>query len=146
MKTLERIKEEFGTKIKNVMMHGEKRVYIEINKDDLTDFVKFVFSLPGVRFATISGVDNLDNMELIYHFSFDPEDVMISLRTFIDRKNPEIESIAPIIKGASNIEREIYELLGIKFLNHPCLKRFLIQELPEGIYPLRKDAERQVEK
>ncbi|MCM8759794.1 MAG: NADH-quinone oxidoreductase subunit C [Candidatus Omnitrophica bacterium] len=145
MGTLEKIKERFGNKIKKIFMHNEKRAYIEIDKNHLLDFTEFIFSLPGVRFVTASGVDNLDNMEIIYHFSFDPEDLMVSIKTFIDRNNPEIESISNIIKGAQNIEREMYELLGIKFKNHPKLTRFLIDELPEGVYPLRKNAERQVE-
>ncbi len=140
--TLEKIKDRFGSKIKNIFVHNRSRVYIEIDKNDLTDFVKFIFSLPGARFATASGVDNLDNMEILYHFSFDKDDLIISLRVFIDRNNPEVESIANIIKGAANIEREIYELLGVNFLNHPCLKRFLIDELPERVYPLRKDWKR----
>ncbi len=145
MGMLEKIKERFGSKVKKIFMHNERRAYIQIDKDDLLDFTGFIFSLPGVRFATASGVDNLDNMEIIYHFSYDPEDLMISIRTFIDRNNPEIESISNIIKGAQNIEREMYELLGIKFKNHPKLTRFLIDELPEDVYPLRKDAERRVE-
>ncbi|MCX7704932.1 MAG: NADH-quinone oxidoreductase subunit C [bacterium] len=145
MGTLEKIKQRFGEKIKSVFMHNEKRVYLEIDRNDLLDFVKFIFSLPGVRFATASGVDNLHNIEILYHFSFDPEDLIVSIRTFIDRENPEIESISSIVKGAQNIEREMYELLGIKFKNHPGLKRFLIDELPEGFYPLRKDKKRQVE-
>jgi len=85
-------------------------------------------------------VDNLDGMEILYHFSFDREDVIISLRVLLERENPIIESISSIIRGAINIEKEIYELLGIQFLHHPELKRFLLsEEYPDNVYPLRKD-------
>ncbi len=68
-----------------------------------------------------------------YHFSHDETGRIFSLRTFVDKKNPEIESISSIIKGAEWIEREIYELLGVNFRNHPNLKRLLLDEdWPEG--------------
>ena len=47
--------------------------------------------------------------------------------------------IIAIIPGAKNIEREIWELLGVEFINHPNLIRFLLsKEYPTGEYPLRK--------
>lgn len=142
METITNIKEKFGAKIKKVVYHNEKRVYIDINKDYLIDFVSFIFALPGVRFITASGIDNLNNIEILYHFSFDKEDLVISLRTFLDREDPEIETIVHIIKGALNIEREIYELLGVRFKNHPDLKRFLTDDMLDIAYPLRKDAKK----
>ena len=140
MEIVEKIKEKFESKIKSAFSHNEKRIYLEIDKDNLTDIVKFIFWDMDARFITASGVDNLKNMEILYHFSLDPEGIVISLRVFLDRDNPYVESISSIVKGALNIEREMYELLGIKFLNHPGLKRFLTDEFPEGFYPLRKDA------
>ncbi|HOK79879.1 MAG TPA: NADH-quinone oxidoreductase subunit C [bacterium] len=140
MEIIEQVKEKFKSKIKSVFFHNEKRVYLEIDKEDLIDVVKFIFHDLDARFITASGIDNLKDMEILYHFSLDSDGIVISLRVFIDRDNPCIESITSIVKGALNIEREMYELLGIKFLNHPGLKRFLTDEFPEGFYPLRKDS------
>ncbi|HOJ30646.1 MAG TPA: NADH-quinone oxidoreductase subunit C [bacterium] len=145
MDIIEIIKNEFGSKIKSVLPHNEKRIYIEIDKNDLIDVARFVFQDMDARFITVSAVDNLENMEILYHFSCDPDGIVISLRVFIDRNKLLVESITSIVKGAANIEREIYELLGIKFLNHPGLKRFLTDEFPEGFYPLRKDSPRKAE-
>ncbi|MDI6641206.1 MAG: NADH-quinone oxidoreductase subunit C [Elusimicrobiota bacterium] len=51
--------------------------------------------------------------------------------------------MTPIIKGAEWIEREIWEMLGINFKNHPNLKRLLLAtDFPEGIYPLRQKWEK----
>ncbi|MCM8822899.1 MAG: NADH-quinone oxidoreductase subunit C [Candidatus Omnitrophica bacterium] len=144
MDTVKRLQERFDGKIRNISLHSDKRIYVDIDKDDLIEFVKFVFIDLDARFITASGIDLLDNMEILYHFSMDRSDVVVSLRTLLDRENPEIESIVPVVKGASNIEREMYELLGIKFKNHPDLKRFLTDDSLDVVYPLRKDAKRQV--
>ncbi|MDH5174469.1 MAG: NADH-quinone oxidoreductase subunit C, partial [Elusimicrobiota bacterium] len=94
----------------------------------------------GGRLATATGIDTRKNIEILYHFSFDSSGTIISLRTLIDKKNPEIESVTPIIKGAEWIEREMHELLGVNFRNHPNLKRLLLPEdWPERKYPLRRE-------
>lgn len=132
--------EKFPDRIKNVKIHSDNRIYIGIDKENLIDFARFIFNDMDARFITASGVDNLDSMEILYHFSIDREDLIISLIVLLNRENPVIESLGHVIKGALNIEREMYELLGIKFLNHPNLKRLLVaEEYPEGVYPLRKD-------
>ncbi len=140
MDILETLRERFSDKIKNVKIHTDKRIYIDIDKENLLEVASFVFNDMDARFVTASGVDNLDSMEILYHFSIDREDVIVSLRVLLDRENSVVESLGSIIKGALNIEREMYELLGIKFLNHQDLKRLLLAEdYPEGVYPLRKD-------
>ncbi|MCM8788597.1 MAG: NADH-quinone oxidoreductase subunit C [Candidatus Omnitrophica bacterium] len=144
MEIIEKLKEKFGSRIKNISIHSDKRIYVEVDKDDIVEFVRFLFIDLDARFITASGVDVLENMEVLYHFSIDRADVVISLRTFLNRENPEIESIVPIVKGVLNIEREMYELLGIRFKNHPDLKRFLTDDSLDVVYPLRKDAKRQV--
>jgi len=76
----------------------------------------------------------------LYHFSFDNLSLIISFRVKLDKDNPSIDSITPIIKGAEWIEREMYELLGINFVGHPNLKRLLLpDEWPQGVHPLRTD-------
>ncbi|HON04814.1 MAG TPA: NADH-quinone oxidoreductase subunit C [Candidatus Ratteibacteria bacterium] len=143
MDTLETIKKRFSDRIINIKIHSDIRIYIEIDKKDLLDFAKFIFNDMDARFITATGVDNLDSMEVLYHFSIDREDVIVSLRVLLDREDPVIESLTPVVKGALNIEKEMYELLGIKFLNHPELKRFLLtEEYPEGVFPLRKDSQK----
>ena len=143
MDTLETIKKRFSDRIINIKIHSDIRIYIEIDKNNLLDFGKFIFNDMDARFITATGVDNLDSMEVLYHFSIDREDVIVSLRVLLNREDPVIESLTPVVKGALNIEKEMYELLGIKFLNHPELKRFLLtEEYPEGVFPLRKDSQK----
>jgi len=137
---LARIKDRFSTRVLKVFAKSSRRIYIDFDSKDIPEVASFLFRELGARFSTATGIDTRKNIEILYHFSFDSSGTVISLRTLVDRKNPEIESIAAIIKGAEWIEREIHELLGVNFRNHPNLKRLLLSEdWPEGKYPLRRE-------
>ena len=136
-----KIKEKFGDKILKWYEHNPKRIYIDIKKEDLLDFTREIFDNLGARFIIESGVDTYKGIEIIYHYMFDETGEVVNLRALVkeDENGYQIESISNIIPGAKNIEREIFEMFGVTFLNHPNLRRFLLgKEFPEGEYPLRK--------
>ncbi|MCK4329713.1 NADH-quinone oxidoreductase subunit C [candidate division WOR-3 bacterium] len=134
------IKEKLGNKVLKWEKKNERRFYIEIDKNDLVEASRILFSELKLRFSIASGIDMIDNFEILYHFCCDKEDKFFSLRVIINRDNPEISSISNVITAAKWIEREMWELLGINFTGHPGLKRLLLKEdWPEGEYPLRKD-------
>lgn len=136
-----KIKEKLGKRVMDWNQHSLRRFYLGVKKEDIVEVTKILFKELGLRFSTASGVDTPLGFEIVYHFGFDKTGEMFSVRTLIeDRKHPEIDSIALIIKGAEWIEREIWEMLGINFKNHPNLKRLLLAEdWPEGNYPLRQE-------
>jgi NADH:ubiquinone oxidoreductase subunit C len=136
-----RIKESFSDKILKFEERSTRRIYIDFKPEDIPTIVKFVFKDLGCRLITATGIDTPSGIEILYHFSYDSSGKIISLRTIIqDRKNPQIASITPIIRGAEWIEREMWELLGVNFIGHPNLKHLLlIDDWPEGKYPLRKE-------
>lgn len=137
---LKKIKEKLGKKIKNLYDKSYKRVYIDIDPGDIAYVANIVFNDLGARFNTASGVDTPDGIEILYHFTFDKACVTISFRTYLGKDTLEIESLTPMMKGAEWIEREIHELFGVNFKNHPNLKRLLLpDDWPEGLYPLRRD-------
>ena len=134
------IKEKLGNKVLKWQKKNERRYYIEIDKNDLVEASRILFSELKLRFSIASGIDMIDNFEILYHFTNDKEGKFFSLRVIINRDNPEISSISDVITAAKWIEREMWELLGINFIGHPGLKRLLLKEdWPEGEYPLRKD-------
>lgn len=139
MEIIKRIKEKLADKIIDWYEHSPRRVYFKVEPKDIVEVVKFLFDDLGCRLCTASGIDVPEGFEILYHFSDDSTGIIFSPRILIKDKNkPEVESITPIIKGAEWIEREIWELLGINFLNHPNLQRLLLAEdWPEGNYPLR---------
>jgi NADH-quinone oxidoreductase subunit D len=88
--------------------------------------------------STITGIDLGDAVELNYHFWCGKAEVTI--RTRVPEPRPEIETITDIVPGAALYEREVFDLLGVKFLGHPDLERLILPESwPKGQYPLRKD-------
>ncbi len=138
---LKEIKDKLSEKILKVYEKSPRRIYIDLKPEDIPSAASFIFKDLKARFATASGVDTRKHIEILYHFAFDSLSKIVSLRTLLDREKPEIESLTSIIKGTEWIEREIHELLGVNFRNHPNLKKLLMAEdyPPPGQYPLRRD-------
>jgi Ni,Fe-hydrogenase III component G len=78
---------------------------------------------------------------VLYHFCDDRRGYVVTVKALIrDKIKPQIQSLAPVIPGAEWIEREVHDLYGIDFINHPNLRRLILSDdWPEGVYPLRKD-------
>ena len=104
---------------------------------------KFLFEDVPLRFVVATGIDSDNCFEILYHYSYDQTGCVVTLKAIIrDRESPAIESIAPFLPAAEWIEREIHDILGIDFKNHPDMRRLILSDdWPEGVYPLRKDAE-----
>ena len=136
---IKEIKKKFSKVIKDFQEKSKKRVYFTIDKKDLLGVIEYLFNNLEARFITETGLDTRAGIEILYHFSFDELDKIVTIRTLLDRKKPEVESVVSIIKGTEWIEREIYDILGVRFKNHPNLKRFILAEdWPKGKYPYRK--------
>ncbi|MCX8204153.1 MAG: NADH-quinone oxidoreductase subunit C [Candidatus Nezhaarchaeota archaeon] len=91
---------------------------------------------------SVAGTDYPDSgeIEVVYHVASLNDKFVAALKTRVPRANPSIPSLRSIWLGVHFHEREAWEMLGIKFEEHPELKRFLLQEdWEEGVYPLRKD-------
>ena len=138
---LKEIQDSLGKKIKKFYKKSDKRVYIDIEPKDLIEAVRLIFRQLGARFNIASAIDRPDGTEILYHFEFDKDNVIVSIRVFSpERRNPEFDSITPIFPGAEWIEREMHELFGIDFKGHPDLKPLLLPDgWPKDKYPLRKD-------
>lgn len=91
--------------------------------------------------SCVTGIDNGEaagTMEVVYHLYSIPFNHHLGLKVVIPRENPEVDSVSEIWRTADWHEREIYDLLGIKFMGHPDLRRILLPADWEG-FPLRKD-------
>ena len=127
-------------KIMDAEVVNTKRLMIYIPKTNLLEVTEYIFKDLGYRYIIVTAMDSKEGFEIIYHFSDDSSGWMINLNVMLDRDNPEIESLTSVVYGAEWIEREIMDLLGIIFLNHPKPERFLFAEdWPDGKYPLRRD-------
>jgi NADH/F420H2 dehydrogenase subunit C len=88
--------------------------------------------------SSISGVDMLDHLETVYHVHELTHKRILQLRVYIDKQHPEVESIVSVWPGANWLEREVYDLFGIRFPGHPDLRRILLDDEFAG-YPLLKE-------
>ena len=128
---------ELFEELKNNFGVSEKDGFLIFEKEKL----KEIFNLlkeKGFRFLSfITAVHFKEHFEIVYALRNIPEKDIIFLKTKI-KENEEIETLCDIYNGANWMEREIYDLFGIKFKNHPDLRRILLPEDYEG-HPLRKD-------
>lgn len=103
---------------------------------------------PSTFFDMLSCVTGIDNgvetntMEVVYNLYSIPFNHHLMLKVFLPRENPEIDSVTSIWRGADWLEREVFDMYGIKFIGHPDLRRILMPADWEG-YPLRKDFKHQ---
>jgi NADH-quinone oxidoreductase subunit C len=83
-------------------------------------------------------IDWKTDLTMVYHLSSTEHRHTIVLKAKTERTNPEIDTVSDIWKGADFFEREVYDLFGVKFINHPDLRRLIMPDDWEG-WPLRKD-------
>ena len=78
---------------------------------------------------------------MVYHLESIAYRHQLVVKVQLDRSNPEIETVSHIWRTAEFHEREVYELFGVTFLNHPDLRLLILPDGWEGKNPLRKDFE-----
>ncbi len=106
------------------------RVAYELRNNERTAF-DYLFCL--------SAVDYLNHFMVVYHLESTRHGHCMVLKAKItDRVNAEVPSVSSIWRTAEFHEREAYDLMGIRFVDHPDLRRLLLDDDWEG-YPLRKD-------
>ncbi len=88
---------------------------------------------------SVSAVDYVEHFELVYHLtSIDKQHTGIVRSRVYGREDPTAASVVSVWRGADFQEREIWDLMGVRFTGHPNLKRIMLWEGFEG-HPLRKD-------
>jgi NADH-quinone oxidoreductase subunit C len=128
---------EIIEELKNRFKIYEKDNFLIFEKDKLKEIFSFLKE-KGFNFLSfITAVHYKDRFEIVYSLRNINLNEIVFLKTNIN-ENDEIESLCEIYKGANWMEREIYDMFGIKFKNHPDLRRILLPDDYEG-HPLRKD-------
>jgi len=136
------INSELSIKVLNSVILNEE-LLIEIKDNDIVDVIQFLKSNENCKFKQlidIAGVDYPENekrFELIYLFLSHENNTRIKLLTRFEL-DQTINSITKIFPSANWMEREVFDMYGIKFKNHPDLRRILTDYGFKG-HPLRKD-------
>ena len=116
--------------------------WVEVRPDRLADAMRWLHDDPEMDAATISnmcGVDRYDHFEVVYHLQSLDLNQQIVVKTRIrNHEAPSMQSAYPVYSGALLQEREVYDLMGIRFEGHPDMRRMFLWEGYPG-FPLRKD-------
>jgi NADH-quinone oxidoreductase subunit C len=115
---------------------------VEVEPANLIEAMRRVkHDLKFERLSTVTGVDRYPaepRFEVVYHLQSIAEKRWLRLKARLSGENPEIESACAVYRSANWYEREVFDLFGIRFLNHPDLTRIMLPEDWVG-HPLRKD-------
>ena len=136
------INSDLSTKIQNSFIENDE-LMIEIYENELIQVIQFLKTNDKCKFRQlidIAGVDYPDNekrFKLIYLFLSHENNIRIKLSINFEA-NQLINSITKIFPSANWMEREVFDMYGIKFKNHPDLRRILTDYGFKG-HPLRKD-------
>jgi len=135
----ELLKEKFDNE-GDIIFHQEGN-FIEIAPNILLEVCAFLYTNPTFYFDSLSCITGIDNhtfenrFSIYYQLYSIPKDIHLTLKVDTQEK---IISLFSVWAAANWQEREIYDLLGIHFENHPDLRRILLPNDWKG-YPLRKD-------
>ena len=102
-------------------------------RNDLLLHFDYLFCLTCIDFKT--------NLTMVYHLTSTVFRHNIVIRSVLSTDTPELESVSHIWKTAEFHEREVYEMFGVNFLNHPDLRLLILPDGWEGKNPMRKDFE-----
>ena len=140
---VKKVKEKFGESVEEISDFRDD-LCITIKKDQIVNLGKFLKEDPDILFIMCKDVTAVDwatrkkRFTTVYHIYSFKLNYTIRLKSNIDDDPPTIETVSSIWPGANWYERETWDMYGIKFLNHPDLRRIY---MPEGFeyHPLRKD-------
>jgi NADH:ubiquinone oxidoreductase subunit C len=137
---IEKFRENFKTDIIEVVKKSERRAVVTIRPDAILRVAEYLYKSEGLRFIIASALHTKRGFEIHYHFSLDAIGLVLNIHVILDKDNPQIESLSNMFSASNWIEREMHELFGINFLNHPNQEKLLSDgNWAEGVYPYRKE-------
>ncbi len=118
----------------------EKRAIVSVRPTSIIMIAGHLYNDEKYRFIIASALHTRKGFEIYYHFSHDAEGLILSLHVILDSDSPHIDSLSNMFSGSNWIEREMHELFGIDFLNHPNQEKLLSEgNWADDVYPYRKE-------
>jgi NADH-quinone oxidoreductase subunit C len=138
------IQEKLGEKVlETLISHGDEIVFLD--KQDMRESFRFFKEDPKLQLDFLSDITAVDywkkkepRFEMVYHLLSLKGRRRLRLRIPVPENDTTVESLTPLWRGANFMEREVWDLFGIRFTDHPDLRRVLLYEEFQG-HPLRKD-------
>lgn len=138
--TLQKLQQKFPQAIQGVEESAPEKS-IKVNPTDIVAIIRFMKE--EMQFETLGDLCGVDYPALpalcvAYHMQSYTHKKVVRLKCYLPREGASIESVTPIFKAANWLEREAFDMYGIRFNGHPELRRILCPEDWVG-HPLRKD-------
>lgn len=124
-----------------VRLQRERRVFAEIPRERLLEIIQSLYSSFGFEsLCTMTGQDEGENLSLMYHLCH-ANGTVLTLKLFAPKSDPKVPSVSKVYPSALLYEREAKDLLGFDIEGLPAEgSRYpLVDDWPQGQYPLRKD-------
>ena len=134
LKDLEKV---FPEHIVDTKVMKNRRLWAEIKPEGMMDIMTYLHRKEFDHLSCISGMDYGDTLGVVYHLWSYSKRRVLQINMKISTKKPVVPSLTSIWKSADWHERETYDLMGIKFKDHPNLKRIYLPDDWKG-HPLRK--------
>ena len=139
------LKEQFGAAIRRVeVVWNETNVYVA--PESSLDIIRWLHDDPSQRYDYLCDVTAVEYrdleqpIEVVWHLRSLPFRRFLRVKAQLTKNRPlEIPSVWSIYKSADWLERECFDMFGIRFVGHPDLRRILMWEQYREGYPLRKD-------
>jgi NADH-quinone oxidoreductase subunit C len=137
---IEEFKGKFSNEVIGEAVKNEKRVIITVKPESIMNVADYLYKTAGFRFIIASALHTRKGFEIHYHFSKDDTGLILNIHVILDNEKPQIESLSNMFSASNWIEREMHELFGINFLNHPNQEKLISEgNWAEGVYPMRKE-------
>jgi Ni,Fe-hydrogenase III component G len=134
------VKDNFGEAVADVTVRNDRRVTVLIDSKRIPEVASHLHQTLGLRFIIATAIHSRKGFEIYYHFSMDSTGLVLNIKVLLPHENPEVESLSNMFSASNWIEREIHELFGINFRNHPNQEKLLSEgNWAEGVYPYRKE-------
>ena len=135
------VAEKVGRRFRGAVVEANDQ-WLAVAPEQLVAVATFLRDDPELDFRYligVCGVDRLDHFEVVYHIQSLSRNHIATLKTRApDHDDPQVPSLVPVWQGAQLQEREVYDLMGIRFQGHPDLRRVFLWDGFPG-HPLRKD-------
>lgn len=146
---LDVLKAKLGAALLKLEVAFAEQVVLHVARESLLDALRTLHDDPALSFKMLTDITAVDNLKRedfeparrfkVVHIIYSLEHKKrVRLETFVPEQDPTCPSAHAIYKGAAWIEREVFDMFGIRFSGHPDLRRVLTPDYYE-YHPLRKD-------
>jgi NADH-quinone oxidoreductase subunit C len=145
---LARLREQFGPRITSThALHGDHTAVVEraaivdvlrACRDEAALRFDLLVDITAVDYSKFPGREDGPRFEVVYHLYSVEHNHRVRLKVVVEQDEPEVPTATALWPIANWMEREVWDMFGIRFAGHPDLRRLLLYEEFQG-HPLRKD-------